>query len=328
MTTRLLIASLALAALCAASGCGTTKQNEATNQLLTSDAVDRSVAMIDFSPLEGQTVYFDVKYLQDYKGIGFVNSNYVISSLRQQLFAAGCLLQEKPEDADYIVEGRIGTLGNDEHNIVYGIPANNGLNAAAIAVPNSPPLPAIPEISFARKDDQLAAAKIAAFAYHRDSNAVVWQSGLSVARSTSKDTWILGAGPFERGTIHDGWSFAGTRIKWGFFRKKKPESAPVAAYKHQMLFQRPSPPESLVADDPAAPPADGAAADSPAPANTASRPAAATESTASTAATAPAPTADPAVQPAAAEEGDVAPAPGVRQATFEWARDDTKDGGG
>ena len=326
MTTRSLIATLALLALLTATGCGTTKQNEATNQLLTSDAVDRSVAMIDFSPLEGQTVYFDVKYLQDYKGIGFVNSNYVISSLRQQLFAAGCLLQEKPEDADYIVEGRIGTLGNDEHNIVYGIPANNGLNAAAIAVPNSPPLPAIPEISFARKDDQLAAAKIAAFAYHRDTNTVVWQSGLSVARSTAKDTWILGAGPFERGTIHDGWSFAGTRLKWGFFRKKKPESAPVAAYKQQMLFQRPPSPESLAADDPTAPVAEVAAAESPASADTESAPAA--ESAATTAATTPAATADPAVQPAAAEAGDATPAPGVQQATFEWARDDTEDGGG
>src|SRR5262245_51288245 len=106
-----------------ATGCGTTKQAEATQQLLASDAVDRSVANIDFTPLAGQKVYFDTKYIQDYKGIGFVNSAYVISSLRQQLFAAGCLLQEKLEDCDYVVEARMGTLGNDEHNIIYGIPA-------------------------------------------------------------------------------------------------------------------------------------------------------------------------------------------------------------
>ncbi len=313
MMRRSLQAAALLAALCAAAGCGTTKQNEATHQLLTSDAVDRSIALIDFSPLEGQKVYFDVKYLQDYKGIGFVNSNYVISSLRQQLFAAGCLLQEKPEDADYIVEGRLGTLGNDEHNIVYGIPANNGLNAAAVAVPNSPPLPAIPEISFARKDDQMAAAKIAAFAYHRESNTVVWQSGLSVARSTAKDTWILGAGPFERGTIHDGWSFAGTRLKWKMFRKKNPEPAPVAAFKQQMLFHRPPAPEqeALVAEDSTTSAEGGAPAD-------------ADDAASAAAATA----ADTAVQPAVAEEGDAAPAPKVQQASAEWARDDTKDGGG
>ena len=321
MTTRSLIAVFAFAALAAGAGCGTTKQREATNQLLTSDAVDRSVAMIDFSPLEGQRVFFDVKYLQDYKGIGFVNSNYVISSLRQQLFAAGCLMQEKAEDADYIVEGRIGTLGNDEHNIVYGIPANNGLNAASVAVPNSPPLPAIPEISFARKDDQLAAAKLAAFAYHRETNTVVWQSGLSVARSTVIDTWVLGAGPFERGTIHDGWLFGGQRLKWGVFRKKNPEPAPVAAYKHQMLFQRPSSLATQLAEEAAEPAVDVAAADSPAPADAPAETAVAADSTA-------AGVAEPAVRPAAAEEGDAAPAPSVHQATFEWARDDTKDGGG
>lgn len=231
---------LGAAVICCA-GCGTTKQSEATNQLLSSDAVDRSVARIDFTPLQGQTVFFETKYITDPKNASFVNSNYVISSLRQQLFAAGCLIQDKPEDADYIVEARIGTLGNDENSMVYGIPANNALNAAAVVVPNSPPLPAVPEIAFARKDDKMAAAKIAAFAYHRETHAVVWQSGLSVAKSTSKDTWVLGAGPFERGTVHDGWEFAGTRLRLPFMPRKEPLKGPVAAYGQEMLFQRPPP---------------------------------------------------------------------------------------
>ncbi|REJ86450.1 MAG: hypothetical protein DWQ34_27355 [Planctomycetota bacterium] len=223
-----------------AAGCGTTKQSEAKQQLLASDAVDRSIARIDFTPLSGQTVYFDTSYITNYKGIGFVNAEYVVSSLRQQLFSAGCLVQEKREDAEYVVEARIGTLGNDEHDIVYGVPANNALSAASSVVPNTPPLPTIPEISFARREDQAAAAKIAAFAYHRESREPVWQSGLSLARSTSKDTWLLGAGPFERGTIHDGWYFAGSRFRFPLLRRKpKPLPAPVAAYSKEMLFQRP-----------------------------------------------------------------------------------------
>jgi len=242
MTSLRFTLGLSLCAMLAiASGCGTTKQSEATQQLLTSDAVDRSVAKIDFSALEGQTVFFETKYITDPKNATFVNSNYVISSLRQQLFAAGCLMQEKSDEADYIVEARIGTLGNDENSIIYGIPANNALSTATSVLPNSPPLPAIPEISIARKDDKMAAAKIAAFAYHRESHTVVWQSGLSVAKSTAKDTWLLGAGPFERGTVHDGWEFAGTRLRLPFMKRREPLSGPVAAYGQEMLYTRPMP---------------------------------------------------------------------------------------
>lgn len=241
MSLRVSLGMLLLAALAAASGCGTTKQSEATQQLLTSDAVDRSVAKIDFSPLSGQTVFFETKYITDPKNSTFVNSNYVISSLRQQLFAAGCLMQDSPGAADYIVEARIGTLGNDEHSITYGIPANNALSTASTVLPNAPPLPAIPEISIARKDDKMAASKIAAFAYHRESNSVVWQSGLSVAKSTAKDTWVLGAGPFEQGTVHDGWEFAGNKLRLPFMKRKQPASGPVAAYGREMLYTRPPP---------------------------------------------------------------------------------------
>jgi len=242
--TRLLLCWLMLAvggALCA--GCGTLKQNEATNQLLASDAVDRSIAAIDFRPLAGQKVFFDTKYLTNYKGIGFVNAEYVISSLRQQMFAAGCLLQEKLEDAEYVVEARVGTLGNDEHEIVYGIPANNGLATASAVVPNAPPLPSIPEISVARKHNQRAAAKVAAFAYHRETHAAVWQSGLSVAKSSERDTWVMGAGPFERGAIHEGWEFAGTRVGLPWWRKRMaPKTGPIAEYSQAMVFARPKPP--------------------------------------------------------------------------------------
>src|SRR5262245_58090299 len=133
---QLVIGTLSVAVALACAGCGTTKQSEATQQLLASDAVDHSIAAIDFRALAGQKVFFDTKYLTNYKGIGFVNAEYVISSLRQQMFAAGCLLQDKLEEAEYVVEARVGTLGNDEHEIVYGIPANNGLATASSVVPN------------------------------------------------------------------------------------------------------------------------------------------------------------------------------------------------
>jgi hypothetical protein len=192
------------------SGCGSTQQREATEQLLTSDAVDRSIAQIDFRALAGKTVYFDTTYLKNIKNVGFVNAEYITSSLRQQLVAARCLLRDKKEEADYVVEARIGVLGNDRHEVTYGMPANNFLNAASSLVPNSPPIPTMPELAFAKRNEQLAAAKIGAFAYHRETGEPIWQSGLSTIRSTTKDTWVLGAGPFQRGDIYGGTRFAGT----------------------------------------------------------------------------------------------------------------------
>ena len=48
-------------------GCGMNKSRLATEQLVVSDAVDRAVAAIDFSPLSGRKVYFDTKYLDGVK---------------------------------------------------------------------------------------------------------------------------------------------------------------------------------------------------------------------------------------------------------------------
>lgn len=194
------------------AGCGTTKSQMATEQLLVSDAVDRAVSEIDFRDLAGQKVYFDTRYVQNIKGVGFVNSEYIISSLRQQMFAANCYLQETVETADYVVEARVGALGTDAHDVIYGLPANNALSSASQVVPGAPPLPAIPEISLARRNDQTGAAKLAVFAYHRTTKAPVWQSGISQSRSHAKDTWLFGAGPFQRGTIYEGTQFAGGEL--------------------------------------------------------------------------------------------------------------------
>lgn len=211
-TSRQVAAVCCAAVLLLSAGCGTMKSQQATEQLLLSDAVDQSIAGIDFRVLAGQKVYLDTTYVQPIKGSGFVNADYIISSLRQQMFAARCLLQEKREEADFIVEARVGALGSDAHDVTYGLPATSALSTAATLVPNSPPLPLIPEIAVAKRNDNQAAAKVAVFAYHRESRLPVWQSGVAVSRSRAKDVWVLGAGPFQHGTIYDSPQFAGASL--------------------------------------------------------------------------------------------------------------------
>ncbi len=205
-------------------GCGTSLSRSGTEQLLASDAIDRAISNLDFQVLSGKTVFFDTQFVSGVKTVGFVNAPYIISSVRQQLSAAGCKLQDTRDTADYVVEARVGALGTDLHEVTYGLPASNALSAAASVISNVPAVPTIPEVSLANRNDQTATAKIAVFAYHRETRLPVWQSGIQTARSSAKDTWVLGAGPIQRGSIYDGVRFAGNRLRIPFFGSNKDNS--------------------------------------------------------------------------------------------------------
>lgn len=214
--------------LCA--GCGTTRWTDtgrtATEQLLISDAVDRAVQSIDFTPLSGEKVYFEEKRLRK-----IVDQGYVASSLRQHLLASGCALTDDVNEADYIVEARAGAVGTDRHDVLYGIPATN--MPTLVNIPGVPSQ--IPEIPFAKRTDQLGVAKLAVFAYERKSGNSVWQSGVVSKTSRAKDIWLLGAGPFQKGTIYSGTAFAGQKITnplnpWSAITKKEDQKGvPVTA---------------------------------------------------------------------------------------------------
>jgi hypothetical protein len=210
-------------------GCGTTKSYDATEQLLLSEAVDNSIAVIDFRPLSGQKIFFDTQYIKNVKALSFVNSDYVISSLRQQMTGAGCLLQDTVELADLVVEGRCGTLGADSFQVTYGIPANSFLSNVAQAVPGAPPIPIMPDLSVARRESREGATKIAAFAYDRLTREAVWQSGTSQSSTTSRDTWILGIGPIQTGSIRRKTRWIGSGFEFGN-RTEITESSPRNLY--------------------------------------------------------------------------------------------------
>jgi|GEM_PF-734794 hypothetical protein len=195
-------------------GCSSTKGNVATEQLLMSDAVDRTVSDFDFTPLAGNKVFLDTAFIVPNRNPQqLINTDYVISAMRQQMIAAGCQLVTTRDDADIIAEARLGALGTDGQMIIYGVPENSFLSRAASVLPNAPPMPSIPEIALAKKDHKSAAAKLAVFAYDRKTLEPVWQSGLIQSESTALDTWVLGVGPFRRGTVEDAANIAASRSK-------------------------------------------------------------------------------------------------------------------
>lgn len=213
-----------------AVGCGTTQEYTATEQLVMSDAVDRSISSLDFRPLAGRKVYLDTSYLRHVKGNGFVNSEYVTSALRQQIVAAGCLIQDTNQEAEVVIEARIGTLGSDDHRVTFGIPENNVLSSAASLIPGAPNIPSLPEIAVARRRAREAAAKIAAFAYDRETRRPIWQSGVNHSQSTARDTWVMGVGPFQGGSIREQTKLAGSGLTFG---NKSATGSPA------MFFDRP-----------------------------------------------------------------------------------------
>lgn len=189
-------------------GCGTTRSSDtirtATEQLLISDAIDRAVGALDVGAMAGQSVFLDSRYLAN-----VTDSNYLISSIRQHLLGSGCVLMDHREAADFIVEARAGAVGTSRHDLLFGIPAMN--------LPQLIPMPgiptAIPEVPIAKRRDQRGVAKVALFAYQRETGLPVWQSGIAQQESTLNDVWLLGAGPFQGGTIQQGASFAGKSLE-------------------------------------------------------------------------------------------------------------------
>lgn len=183
-----------LASALALTGCGTTRWSDtprtATEQLLLSTAIDKSINRLDFGVLADKRVYFDPQYLQ-----GTIDERYVVSALRQHLLASGCTLCEDRGDADYVVEARSGVVGTDRNETFLGtppVPVPTGL----VGIPAG--ISTLPQMTVGKNTKQRAVAKIAVYAYNRHTGRPLWQSGSVPVMCKVEDTWLLGAGPFHR----------------------------------------------------------------------------------------------------------------------------------
>jgi len=188
-------------------GCGTTRQSEtprtATEMLLLSNAVDQTVSEFDLSYLSGKEVFLDTTFLET-----TVDKGYVISSIRQHMMASGVKIIDTKDKANYIVEARTGALGTDSHSVMVGVPQ--------MTIPQVVPVPgvpsSVPEIPLAKRTKQTGVAKLALFAYHRETGQIVWQSGVQQFSSHAKDAFVFGMGPFRSGTIQRGTTISGSTI--------------------------------------------------------------------------------------------------------------------
>jgi hypothetical protein len=186
-------------------GCGTVKTSgtprTGTEQLLLTNAWDSALQRVDFRPLAGVPVYLDTT------NVTAVDQGWVVSSLRQAMLENGVLLRPKPEQAQWIVEARVGAFGTDDYNWLLGIPQTT-VPPTLTGVPTG----TIPEIPLVKKSSQQGVAKMALFAYDRANGQLVWRSGTMLATASAKDVYVGGFGPLQSGTIRDGTEFDGVRL--------------------------------------------------------------------------------------------------------------------
>jgi len=198
------ITALALA-VAALPACGTVKTTgtarSGTEQLLLTNAWDSALQKVDFRPLAGVPVYLDAT------NVTAVDQGWVVSSMRQAMLSQGVLLRPKAEQAQWVVEARVGAYGTDEYNLLVGIQQTT--------IPQTitgMPAGTIPEIPLIKKSRQQGLAKLAMFAYDRASGQLVWNSGTMLAVASAKDVHILGVGPIQSGSIRGRTEFEGIRL--------------------------------------------------------------------------------------------------------------------
>ncbi len=200
------VAGLAVALLMATStGCGTTRSTDTTRtgteQLLLTNAWDKALMRVDFRPLTGVPVFLDTA------NVTAVDQGWVVSSLREAMLTQGVLIREKREQAQFVVEARVGAYGTDGDSFLVGI-SQTTIPATVTGIPTG----TIPELPLVKRSRQTAVAKLALFAYDRASGRLVWSSGTMLDQADTKNVFVGGFGPIKSGSIQNGTEVVGIKI--------------------------------------------------------------------------------------------------------------------
>lgn len=170
------------------SGCAATATSNtartAREQMLLSNAIDQSLAKVDFRPLGGQRVFLQEKYLE------CVDKPYIVGSIRHRVMRSGAFLVESAEDADIVMEVRSGGVGTDSTESYLGTPE--------IALPG---MLTVPEIRVAERKSQYGYAKLGMVLYDAKTRQVLGDGGVAIAQSNDSNSYVMGIGPLQTGSL-------------------------------------------------------------------------------------------------------------------------------
>ncbi|HUQ68238.1 MAG TPA: DUF6655 family protein [Planctomycetaceae bacterium] len=156
----------------------------AREQILISNAVDRSLAKIDFTAFQGSKIYVEEKYLD------CVDKGYIVGSIRHRAMVNGASLVAKAEDADIVLEIRSGAVGTDTADSFLGTPE--------IVLPG---MLTLPEVRLIARNNQSAMAKIGLVAYDAKTHQLLGDGGVSSSLSRDNNWYVFGIGPYQNGEV-------------------------------------------------------------------------------------------------------------------------------
>ena len=169
-------------------GCASMKESDTARtgleQLLISNAIDQSLAKVDFRPIAGAKVFLKADLLD------CVDKNYVMLSTRSKLLANHCTLMDKADDADIVMEIASGGVGTDRTEMVVGTPE------IPLGLMGS-----VPKVNFYERKKAMGTAKLAIIATDTKSKQPVINSGFALARSDHQHWSVMGSGPVLSGSV-------------------------------------------------------------------------------------------------------------------------------
>lgn len=175
-----------------AAGCGTRRITDtprtASEQLLVSASIDQAVAQLDYTPLAGRTVFFDVS------NVDRVDKSFLVATVRLRAWQAGVKVVDKADAADLVAEVRCGSVGLDRNDFILGIPAANLPNPMGGTLP-------VPEAAVFKSIKQAGASRVTLVVYKRESREFVYASGPKYGFSDQNSWWFVGAGPFKSDNV-------------------------------------------------------------------------------------------------------------------------------
>jgi hypothetical protein len=169
----------------AIAGCATDRQTDpprtATEELLVSTAVDRSVDRIKFQLPPDSKVFVDTQYFDT---DGVVRPKYTVSAVRDQLLRLGAHLVDDRKNADIVMELRSGAQSIDYSTFLIGIPS------FPLPIPFTGTL-TFPEIAFFKIDRQTGVSKLALTGFSQKEGTLAESTGPEYGQSQKKKVVIL-----------------------------------------------------------------------------------------------------------------------------------------
>jgi len=215
ITNRALVCAVLSWLLGGAGGCATIRITDpprtADEEYMLTEAATRSVAKLSLDALRGRTVWvlteyafsttrpFDESFLTNQVRSPTFENAFLIGELRARLLQVGARLAGNREEAEVVLEVRVGALAINRVDFLLGIPAL-ALAGATSATLNNLAV-ATPDFAIYKNTKQDGFSSIAVVAYWRNTGEVLVNSGPFMGHTHRYDYFLFGYALQPRGDI-------------------------------------------------------------------------------------------------------------------------------